>query len=113
MPRRTPMRLTRTPSRNPVSETNFGYRTDVVPNLKQWSPRIGFNWNLSNSADVQQQVRGGVGIFSGRTPYVWLSNQYGNTGIDFSRVSVSFNVNNTIKFVSDPNAQPTNVGGAQ
>jgi len=101
------------PSRNPVSETNFGYRTDVVPVLQQWSPRVGFNWNLSDTAEVHQQVRGGIGIFSGRTPYVWLSNQYGNTGIDFSRVSVSFNTNNSVKFVPDPNNQPTNVGGAQ
>jgi hypothetical protein len=62
---------------------------------------------------VQQQLRGGIGIFSGRTPYVWLSNQYGNTGIDFSRVSISFAAANNVQFVADPKAQPTNVGGAQ
>jgi len=68
---------------------------------------------VSNDTAVQQQLRGGIGIFSGRTPYVWLSNQYGNTGIDFSRVSVIFSAANNIPFVADPNAQPTNVGGAQ
>lgn len=102
-----------TPHRNAVSEANFNYRTDVVPSPTQWSPRLGFNWNLSGDASVQQQVRGGVGMFSGRTPYVWLSNQYGNTGIDFTRLSVSFSRTNTVPFAADPNAQPRNIGGAQ
>ena len=34
-------------------------------------------------------VRGGLGLFTGRTPYVWLSNQYGNTGIDFTRLALA------------------------
>ena len=41
---------------------------------------------------------------SGRTPYVWLSNQYGNTGIEFRRLAVGFNVNNRVTFVPDPAA---------
>jgi hypothetical protein len=57
-------------------------------------------------------VRGGVGLFAGRTPYVWLSNQYGNTGIEFRRLSVGFNNNNRIPFVPDANGQPTSVGNA-
>ena len=61
---------------------------------------------------VQQQVRGGVGIFSGRTPYVWLSNQYTGTGLEFTRPAVAFNANNRIPFVADPHNQPTNVGTA-
>jgi hypothetical protein len=43
-----------------------------------WQPRLGFNWN--NQADLQTQFRGGVGIFAGRSPYVWISNAYQNTG---------------------------------
>ena len=46
-----------------------------------WSPRVGFNWRSTDN--TREQVRGGIGLFSGRTPYVWLSNQYGNTGIEF------------------------------
>jgi hypothetical protein len=42
---------------------------------------------------------------------VWLSNQYGNTGIDFTALSVGFNANNNVKFVADPNNQPTSVTG--
>ena len=37
-------------------------------------------------ARTREQIRGGIGLFSGRTPYVWLSNQYGNTGIEFTRL---------------------------
>ena len=33
------------PTRNPVSEELFGYRTDEVPSGLQFSPRIGFNFN--------------------------------------------------------------------
>ena len=51
-------------------------------------------------------------MFTGRTPYVWLSNQYANTGIDFTRLSVTYRATNTVTFVPDPNNQPKNVGGA-
>ena len=50
-------------------------------------------------------------MFTGRTPYVWLSNQYGNTGVDFTSLSVSYNASNKIPFVADPNNQPTTVTG--
>lgn len=98
------------PTRNPFTEDAVGLRTDEVPSGVLWSPRIGVNYALSD--DGREQVRGGIGIFAGRTPYVWLSNQYGNTGIEFRRLSVSFNANNRIPFVPDPNAQPTTVGQA-
>src|SRR5262249_7594623 len=63
------------------------------------------------SADGSQQIRGGVGLFAGRTPYVWISNQFGNNGIDFTRLSVSLNANNKIPFISDGTAQPTSLVG--
>jgi len=43
---------------------------------------------------------------------VWLSNQYANTGIDFTRLSITYRATNTVTFVPDPNNQPKNVGGA-
>ena len=100
-----------TPTANPVVEQLYGQSTDVAPSPQTWSPRAGFNWDLSKGA-TRQQVRGGVGIFGGRTPYVWLSNQYTNTGIEFTRVNRSFNTANRIAFVPNPDAQPTNVGSA-
>lgn len=99
-----------TPAHNPVTEQAFGFRTDVKPEGVQWSPRVGFNYNLGGGD--RQQVRGGIGIFSGRTPYVWLSNQYTGTGLEFTRISVPFSTANAIDFVADPNSQPRSLGTA-
>jgi hypothetical protein len=98
------------PTSNPAAVENFGYATDVVPAPKMWSPRAGFNWNVDGQG--KSQLRGGLGLFSGRTPYVWLSNQYGNTGIEFRRIGASFNAANRIPFVADPFNQATTVTGA-
>jgi hypothetical protein len=98
------------PTANPASEAAFNLRTDEVPEGVLWSPRAGFNYALG--PNNTEQIRGGVGLFSGRTPYVWLSNQYGNTGIEFRRLQVGFNANNRIPFSPDPNNQPTNIGNA-
>jgi hypothetical protein len=46
-----------------------------------WSPRFGFNWDVKG--DRTTQVRGGSGIFTGRVPYVWISNQASNNGLLF------------------------------
>jgi hypothetical protein len=98
------------PTANPAAVANFGFGTDVVPSPLMFSPRAGFNWNVDGEG--KSQLRGGLGLFSGRTPYVWLSNQYGNTGIEFTRVGASFNAANRIPFVADPDAQPKTVTGA-
>ena len=99
------------PTANPAAVSNYGYATDVVPSPQTWSPRAGFNWDLTSNG-TRQQVRGGLGIFGGRNPYVYLSNQYGNTGIEFRRLSVTYNANNRIPFVPDPDNQPKTVGNA-
>jgi hypothetical protein len=99
------------PHANPVAVQDFGYATDVVPSPTMWSPRLGFNWDLSGNSGRRSQIRGGLGMFTGRTPYVWLSNQYGNTGVDFTSLSVTFNATLKIPFVTDPNNQPTTITG--
>ena len=100
-----------TPTANPLSVATYGYATDVTPAPTMWSPRVGFNWRPTDN--TREQVRGGIGLFSGRTPYVWLSNQYGNTGIEISRLRVSFNRANRIPFVANPDNQPKTITGGQ
>lgn len=67
------------PPRNPQILADFGRATDEVPsNNITISPRIGFNF--SPTGDGTQQIRGGVGVFTGRPAYVWLSNSFQNSG---------------------------------
>lgn len=102
----------KTPADNPLSIADFGYSTAVVPSPTMYSPRVGFNWDLSGgTAASRSQLRGGIGLFTGRTPYVWLSNQYTGTGLEFTNLSVNYSSTNSIPFVADPNAQPTTVTG--
>ena len=53
-----------------------------------WSPRVGFRWNLDE--ERLTLLRGGVGIFTGRVPFVWISNSFSNTGVEMSRTSLRY-----------------------
>lgn len=73
--------LTSNPGQNPDVLTTLGINTTDVPrNVKQWSPRFGFNWDVTG--DQRNQLRGGSGVFVGRPAYVWLSNLFGNSGVN-------------------------------
>ena len=62
--------------------------TDQFPDFTLlWSPRFGFNWDVKE--EKKTQIRGGLGIFSGRVPYVWLSNQLSNNGVLFGSETIS------------------------
>lgn len=51
-----------------------------------FSPRLGFNWDVKN--DKKTQIRGGLGLFAGPPPFVWISNQAGNNGVQLGSVSL-------------------------
>ena len=69
------------PSENTDFATAFtGWTTNQMPKTSPlFSPRVGFNWDVKG--DATMQLRGGAGLFTGRVPFVWISNQYSNTGI--------------------------------
>lgn len=79
------------PPENAAFATDFpGYSTSTLPKSRLlWAPRIGFNWDVMNNG--QTQLRGGVGIFTSRLPFVWISNQYNNTGNLYTTVNLSGN----------------------
>ncbi|TMA29706.1 MAG: TonB-dependent receptor, partial [Deltaproteobacteria bacterium] len=68
-----------------------------------WSPRLGFNWDVDGSADTI--VRGGVGVFSGRPAYVWVSNAYTINGLSQIQLTCTGALG-VPAFTTDPNAQP-------
>ncbi len=57
-----------------------GINTSKLTLAGLWSPRFGFNYDLSGKGTTV--VRGGVGVFTGRPAYVWVSNAFGNTGLE-------------------------------
>ena len=60
----------------------YGIQTNQVPEPSVlFSPRIGFRWRIAESANSSTLLRGGAGIFSGRIPFVWISNCFSNSGV--------------------------------
>ncbi len=87
-------------SDKPVADDNFN--NNVLPELAQqydirgaqagqlpatnvmFSPRFGFNWDVKG--DRSTQVRGGIGLFTSRLPFVWLGGSFTNSGVVLSEV---------------------------
>lgn len=95
----------------------WGVKTNQkLSSAPMWSPRVGFRWQLDE--DNKVILRGGAGIFTGRVPFVWLSNNFSNTGVQqlsYDSNSDKANLPN-IKFILDPskvkNNLPTTAQGA-
>ena len=65
----------------PTLNTDFvarhGYSNqENFDGLDLWEPRVGFTY----THDSDTIIRGGIGLFGGGGPNVWLSNSYGNDG---------------------------------
>ena len=52
-----------------------------------WSPRIGFNYDITEDKSIK--LRGGLGIFTGRIPFVWFTNQPQNSGMLQYQLAIS------------------------
>jgi len=70
-----------------------------------FSPRFGFNYT-SQGDGAKTQVRGGTGIFTGRIPFVWISNQASNARFDNF---YTFQINSTGRDFKFPQVWRTNL----
>lgn len=88
-----------------AAQRGWGVRTNhKLSSTPLWSPRVGFRWDINH--DRRYILRGGAGIFTGRIPYVWISNNFTNTGIQMSK----YDVQNPkgLELILNPNGQLPN-----
>ncbi|GAB2806965.1 TonB-dependent receptor [Ferruginibacter profundus] len=72
--------------------------TSQLPSAKLMiNPRFGFNYDLKG--DKKTQLRGGLGLFSGRPAFVFVSNAVGNNGMQAGQISQD----NTVNYPFSPN----------
>jgi hypothetical protein len=73
--------LDQKPGYNPVVEQLFGRRTDMDPVASAFSPRVGFNYRLSQQGQPARSINGGIGMFAGRAPTNIFSTAVRQTGL--------------------------------
>jgi hypothetical protein len=74
------------PAYNPMFDERTGFPNNATldgEGLLQ--PRFGFNWAVAQDLSV----RGGLGLYSGGNPNVWLSNNYSNDGFRVAQLRES------------------------
>ncbi|WP_305804946.1 TonB-dependent receptor [Stenotrophomonas sp. YIM B06876] len=79
------------PAYNAAASAYFGYNNSKVFDSKFLiQPRVGFNYTFDS--DRPTQMRGGVGLFQGDAPQVWISNSFSTTGFNYTSYNfTSFN----------------------
>ena len=81
--------------------TAYKINTGTMPGSSLYfSPRAGFNWDVFSNKKTQ--VRGGTGLFLSRMPYVLLSNQLGNNGVNIGLINATGNTALNYPFTLDP-----------
>ena len=80
------------PVLNPAFVARSGFaNTAFINGRGVFQPRIGFDYKPVDHLTI----RGGVGIFSGGTPDVYVSNSFSNTGVIYNTIDVTQINNNT------------------
>ncbi|MEZ4987490.1 MAG: carboxypeptidase regulatory-like domain-containing protein [Saprospiraceae bacterium] len=69
------------------------------------SPRVGFNYDFKNASSTV--LRGGLGVFTSRIPFVWPGAMFNNNGLTLGGVNET-NIAGDITFVPNIQEQYTN-----
>ncbi len=69
------------------------------------SPRAGFSYDFKGDRSIM--LRGGLGIFTSRIPFVWPGAMFNNNGLTQGRVDET-NLGGPANFIADYTKQPTN-----
>ncbi len=99
--------LENTDFNNSILAKQYDVQTNRMPKTAfLWSPRVGFNWDVEGNRSLV--LRGGVGIFTSRYPFVWSSGAFTQSGVLLGGVqaSVRSNMAPNITFIPDANKQP-------
>lgn len=66
------------PQENPEFTASYGFSNSTnLDGEGLIQPRIGFNYTMTDATEI----RGGVGLYSGGNPNVWLSNNFSNNNV--------------------------------
>ena len=87
--------------------SDFSSNYDAVVGRKpksmvMFSPRLGFRWYANETHKTM--LRGGLGIFNGRAPFVWIENAWANTGVEQKGVQIRNNAPSFENFKNDAEA---------
>ncbi|MEO7987576.1 MAG: TonB-dependent receptor, partial [Gemmatimonadales bacterium] len=97
--------FTSSPVGNPLLRSELGIDNTLTPSGNTlWSPRLGFSYDLAGRGFL----RGGVGLFSGRPAYHWISSVYAFNGLDASNLFCDGPA--VPAFTLDPASQPGTCG---
>ena len=91
------------PTYNQAFFDQFGIRNDAgIDGVSLLMPRIGFTWGARDDLTI----RGGIGLYSGGNPNVWISNAWSNDGISNAQFSWRNRYPNGVDTVFGPGAIP-------
>jgi len=96
------------PALNQTFLSTTGFRNNgTIDGTNSISPRVGFNWALDD--ERRTQVRGGFGHFFGRSPWVFFSNSYGQTGVGtFTQANATGQIPNSFTSYLQTQFDPAN-----
>ncbi|GAB4192780.1 MAG: TonB-dependent receptor [Wenzhouxiangellaceae bacterium] len=97
------------PLQNNLFQDTFGFSNQgTITGENVYAPRVGFNWQPD--LPFTAQLRGGIGIFRGRSPGVWQSNAFTNSGETIRVFACEdeecTNLDPNFGLTFDPNNQP-------